>query len=85
LPARWLGPWISGSAVTPDLLSETGYSYLLDWCMDDQPVFLRVRSEGRILAVPYPLERNDIPAIVRRNVGGSEFADMIVDTFDEML
>ena len=83
-PAGWLGPWISESAVTPDLLSEAGYSYLLDWCMDDQPVFMRVRSGGRILAVPYPQELNDIPAIVRRNVGGSEFADMIVDAFDEM-
>jgi hypothetical protein len=53
--------------------------------MDDQPVFLRVRNGGRILAVPYPQELNDIPAIVVRKVGGSEFADMIVDTFDEML
>jgi hypothetical protein len=71
--------------VTPDHLAETGYSYLLDWCMDDQPVFLRARNGGRILAVPYPQEINDIPAIVARKVGASEFADMIVDTFDEML
>ena len=38
-PAGWLGPWISQSSVTPDLLAEAGYSYLLDWCMDDQPVW----------------------------------------------
>ena len=37
-PLGWLGPWISQSAVTPDLLAEAGYHYLLDWCMDDQPV-----------------------------------------------
>jgi allantoinase len=84
-PAGWLGPWISESAVTPDLLAEAGYRYLLDWAMDDQPVFLRVRNGGRILSVPYPQELNDIPAIVARKVGGAEFADMIVDTFDEML
>ena len=84
-PAGWLGPWISESAVTPDLLAEAGYSYVLDWCMDDQPIFLRVRGGGRILAVPYQQELNDIPAIVARKVGGAEFADMIVDTFDEML
>jgi hypothetical protein len=35
--------------------------------------------------VPYPQELNDIPAIVARKVGAAEFADMIVDTFDEML
>jgi len=84
-PQGWLGPWISESAVTPDLLAEAGYRYLLDWAMDDQPVFLRVRNGGRILALPYPQELNDIPAIVARKVGASEFADMIVDTFDEML
>jgi allantoinase len=84
-PQGWLGPWISESAVTPDLLAEAGYRYLLDWAMDDQPVFLRVRTGGRILAVPYPQELNDIPAIIVRKVGGSAFADMIVDTFDEML
>jgi allantoinase len=84
-PSGWLGPWISESAVTPDLLAEAGYSYVLDWCMDDQPIFLRVRGGGRLLAVPYPQEVNDIPAIVARKVGAEDFADIIVDTFDEML
>ena len=83
-PRGWLGPWISESAVTPDLLQEAGYSYLLDWCMDDQPVWMRTRH-GRILSVPYPQELNDIPMIVGRKIGGDAFADMIVDTFDEMI
>jgi len=83
-PEGWLGPWISESAVTADLLAEAGYRYLLDWAMDDQPIFLRTRGGGRILSVPYPQELNDIPAIVARNASGSEFADMIVDGFDEM-
>ncbi len=82
-PAGWLGPWIAQSAVTPDLLQEAGYRYLLDWCHDDQPTWFRTRK-GRILSVPYPQELNDIPAIVARKVGGSEFADMIVDQVDEM-
>jgi peptidoglycan/xylan/chitin deacetylase (PgdA/CDA1 family) len=82
-PAGWLGPWISQSRVTPDLLQEAGYSYLLDWCMDDQPVWFRTRK-GRILSVPYPQELNDIPMIVGRRIGGDAFADMIVDNFDEM-
>ncbi|MBM3644460.1 MAG: polysaccharide deacetylase [Alphaproteobacteria bacterium] len=83
-PAGWLGPWISQSRLTPDLLAEAGYGYLLDWCMDDQPVRFRCRGGRSILAVPYPQELNDIPAIVARRVGASEFADMIVDQFDEM-
>jgi allantoinase len=84
-PAGWLGPWISESAATPDLLAEAGYRYVLDWAMDDQPVYLRVRGGGRLLAVPYPQELNDIPAIVARQASGADFADMIVDAFDEML
>ncbi|KAF0104546.1 MAG: polysaccharide deacetylase [Rhodospirillaceae bacterium] len=84
-PEGWLGPWISHSHVTPDLLAEAGYRYLLDWCMDDQPVWFRCRGARRILAVPYPQEVNDIPQIAGRKIGGDAFADIIVDQFDEML
>ena len=79
-PQGWLGPWISQSRVTPDLLQEAGYSYLLDWCHDDQPVWMKTRK-GRILSVPYPQELNDIPQIVARKREGANFADMIMDTF----
>ena len=84
-PEGWLGPWISHSHVTPDLLAEAGYRYLLDWCMDDQPIWFRCRGDKRILAVPYPQEVNDIPQIVGRKVGGEAFADIVIDQFDEML
>ena len=82
-PRGWLGPWIAESRVTPDLLKEAGYDFVLDWCMDDQPVWMETRA-GRLLAVPYPQELNDIPAIVGRKMNGDAFADMIVDQFDEM-
>ena len=83
-PAGWLSPWIAETERTPDLLQEAGYRYLLDWCMDDQPVWMRTRA-GRILALPYPQELNDSAAIIGRQVGAQDFADMIVDQFDEML
>lgn len=82
-PKGWLGPWIAESRATPDLLKEAGYAYVLDWCHDDQPIWLRTRG-GPLLSVPYPQELNDIPAIAVRRQGASEFADMIVDQFDEM-
>jgi len=82
-PAGWLGPWISQSRATPDLLREAGYAYLLDWCHDDQPTRLATRA-GPILSVPYPQELNDIPAIVGRRIEGPAFAEMIVDAFEEM-
>ena len=83
-PAGWLGPWISHSHAPLDLLAEAGYRYLLDWCMDDQPIWFRCRDGRKIMAVPYPQEINDIPAIAARKENASHFADMIVDQFDEM-
>ena len=71
-PRGWLGPWISQSHVTPDLLQEAGYNYLLDWCHDDQPVWMKTRK-GRILSVPYPQELNDIPQIVGAQARGRRF------------
>jgi peptidoglycan/xylan/chitin deacetylase (PgdA/CDA1 family) len=84
-PTGWLGPWISQSRVTPDLLAEAGYAYCLDWAMDEQPAFLRTRGGRRLLAVPYPQELNDIPMVMARNASGADFADAVIDGFDEML
>jgi peptidoglycan/xylan/chitin deacetylase (PgdA/CDA1 family) len=82
-PQGWLGPWISQSPLTPDLLQEAGYRYMLDWCHDDQPTWMKTRK-GRILSVPHPQELNDIPQIVARKREGGEFARMIVDAFEVM-
>jgi peptidoglycan/xylan/chitin deacetylase (PgdA/CDA1 family) len=82
-PTGWLSPWIAESAVTPDLLARAGYRYTLNWCHDDQPTVMRT-AHGPLCAVPYPQELNDIPMIVARQMTGPDFADMIVDQFDEM-
>jgi allantoinase len=84
LPAGWLSPWISESPVTPDLLQEAGFRYTLNWCHDDQPTLLATRS-GSLWSVPYPQELNDIPMIVGRQMDAKDFAQMIIDQFDEML
>ena len=83
-PRGWLSPWIAESHVTPDLLQEAGYAYTLNWCMDDQPVWMRTRA-GRILAIPYPQEANDIPAIVARKDGARAFAELVQQDFRERL
>ncbi|MGY4803216.1 polysaccharide deacetylase family protein [Teichococcus aerofrigidensis] len=84
-PRGWLSPWIAESAFTPDLLAEAGYRYTLNWCADDQPIWLRTRGEGRLLAIPYPQEVNDIPSIVARKDGAERFAAMIEADFLERL
>ena len=79
-----MGPAAAESNVTPDLLKEAGYTYVMDWPADDQPFWLRTRS-GPILSVPYPAELNDSASIIHRENTAREFADMIVDQFDEMV
>lgn len=83
-PRGWLSPWIAESHATPDLLAEAGYQYTLNWCADDQPIWMQTRA-GRLLAIPYPQEVNDIPSIVARKDGAAQFADMIVEDFEERL
>ena len=83
-PTGWMGPAALESKTTPDLLKEAGYTHLLDWPVDDQPIWFRTRS-GPLLSVPYPVELNDFGTLLARDHTGREFADMIVDQFEEML
>ncbi|MVW72290.1 polysaccharide deacetylase family protein [Bordetella sp. 15P40C-2] len=84
-PTGWLSPWIAESHLTPDLLAESGYRYTLNWCHDDQPTQLCTRDGGQLWSIPYPQEVNDIPMIVARQMDGKDFAQLIIDNFDEML
>jgi allantoinase len=83
-PLGWLSPWISESVDTPDLLAETGYKYTLNWAHDDQPIKFKTKMSG-LWSIPYPQELNDIPMIIARQMDARDFADVIVDNFDEML
>lgn len=83
-PEGWLGPGLAQGGVTLDLLKEAGYRYAMDWPVDDQPIWMRTRA-GRILSVPYPLEVNDLPSMVYRHDSGRQFAEMVIDQFDELL
>ncbi|MBN8965503.1 MAG: polysaccharide deacetylase family protein [Rhizobiales bacterium] len=83
-PKGWLGGSVTETRVTLDLLKEAGYRYVLDWPCDDQPIWMKTRS-GPILSVPYPFELNDIGQVIQRKHSPAQFADMIVDQFDEQV
>jgi len=83
-PTGWMSPWLSNSETTMDLLQEAGYRYVMDWTMDDQPIWIKTRG-GRLLSMPYPVEANDNRGIVWYRYTSSEFTDMLIDNFDEML
>jgi len=84
-PSGWLSPYLTPSDNTTDLLAQAGYDYTLDWgILDEQPFWVKSVA-GPLLSMPYPIELNDQPAIVYRQNTAIEYADMIIDNFDEML
>jgi peptidoglycan/xylan/chitin deacetylase (PgdA/CDA1 family) len=83
-PGGWSSPWLTQTPNTIDLLAKSGYRYLLDLRADDQPVWLE-SSGGRMLSIPYALELNDSSSVIGRQVDASDFADMIIDEFEELL
>lgn len=83
-PTGWSSPWLAHTPNTLDLLRQAGYGYVLDFGLDDRPVWLTTRS-GPLLHIPYALELNDSSTAIGRLASGRDFATMIVDQFDEML
>jgi peptidoglycan/xylan/chitin deacetylase (PgdA/CDA1 family) len=81
-PRGWLGPALTETFNTPALLAELGYTYVLDWCCDDQPFDLTV--EGMI-SVPYSVDINDITLYLGRNLAGEEYVRMVIDALDQLV
>jgi allantoinase len=65
-PMGWLAPYISQTNDSLDLLKEAGYRYMMDWPLDDQPVWFDTKH-GPILSIPYSHDLNDsLEAVSRR-------------------
>ncbi|MDF9839790.1 MULTISPECIES: polysaccharide deacetylase family protein [unclassified Paenibacillus] len=80
-PKGWLGPALSETFNTPDLLAEEGFEYVADWVNDDQPYPMKVRNNS-LCSIPYSIEINDITAFLGLHRSSEEFAQMIIDQFD---
>lgn len=82
-PAGWSSPWLQHRATTLSNLRAIGFKYLLDFRLDDQPVWLATDA-GPILSIPYAAELNDSTTMIGRGAGAEDFAGMIVDEFKEL-
>jgi peptidoglycan/xylan/chitin deacetylase (PgdA/CDA1 family) len=80
-PKGWLGPALTSTMNTTAVLAELGFTYTLDWAVDDQPFDMNVPS-GRLLSVPYSSEVNDIPLNHLHHASGPELRDAIIDQFE---
>jgi allantoinase len=82
-PRGWLGPGLTETWETPDLLAEEGYGYVADWVLDDQPVWLKTRTRP-ILNLPYTQECNDVAMMLIQHHKASEYCDRALDQFDQI-
>ncbi len=62
-PAGLLGPCVTNSPWTMDLIAEAGMRYHADWVHDDIPVPIATRSGRPLVSVPYNYDINDGPAL----------------------
>ena len=76
-----LGPSITSTVNTPDLLAEAGLKYYTDWYHDDQPFPIKVK-QGKLISVPYAIELNDLVSINGQGHDIAYFAQNIKDQFD---
>jgi peptidoglycan/xylan/chitin deacetylase (PgdA/CDA1 family) len=77
----WLGPALTETDNTLDLLAEAGIQYVADWCNDELPYRLRTKN-GTMVAMPYTLELGDIPIFLSHGCTGEDFYRIATDQFD---
>jgi peptidoglycan/xylan/chitin deacetylase (PgdA/CDA1 family) len=77
----WIGPFLSETMNTPNILADMGIEYLCDFTADDQPFRFNTKT-GSLISVPYSLEMNDVPAFLNLGQSAEAFGDMIIDQFD---
>ena len=77
-----LGPAVSNTVRTPDLMAEAGLIYHADWLHDDQPIPINV-DNGPLVSVPYSIELNDVPVFLHHH-DTAEFVEMVKAQFDTL-
>jgi peptidoglycan/xylan/chitin deacetylase (PgdA/CDA1 family) len=82
-PRGWLGPGLTETWETPDILVEEGFDYVCDWVLDDEPVVLKTRTKPMV-NVPYTQECNDVAMMLIQHHKASEYHDRAVDQFDQI-
>jgi allantoinase len=81
-PRGWIGPILTETFDTPQLLADLGYDHVLDWGgADDQP-FLLDSVSPPVACLPYALELNDATLFVGRNLSGPDFEQSLIDQFE---
>jgi peptidoglycan/xylan/chitin deacetylase (PgdA/CDA1 family) len=82
-PKGWLGPGLTETWETLDVLAEEGIEYVSDWVNDDVPYDIETPA-GPLVSVPYTLELNDITVMALHHHASSEWLTRARDQFDRL-
>jgi peptidoglycan/xylan/chitin deacetylase (PgdA/CDA1 family) len=82
-PVGWLGPGLTQTLDTPDLLTAAGIKYIGDWVHDDEPTTIRTRN-GPLVTLPYSVELNDIPMMIVQHHQSDYLLKRAIDQFDRL-
>jgi allantoinase len=82
--AGMLGPNITATDETPDVMAARGMRYHADWVHDERPSPLLSRGGARLVALPYSYELNDAPLLMRSHVEGDGYVDRCLRQLDRL-
>jgi peptidoglycan/xylan/chitin deacetylase (PgdA/CDA1 family) len=82
-PLGWLGPGLTQTLETPDLLAAAGIKYIGDWVHDDEPTTIRTLN-GPLVTLPYSVELNDIPMMIVQHHQSDYLLRRAIDQFDRL-
>jgi peptidoglycan/xylan/chitin deacetylase (PgdA/CDA1 family) len=82
-PIGWLGPGLTETLETPELLVDAGIKYIGDWVYDDEPTIIRTAS-GPLVTLPYSVELNDIPMMIVKHHEAAYWRQSCTDYFDRL-
>jgi allantoinase len=80
-PVGWLGPGLTQTFETPDLLAKAGIQYTGDFLYDDEPTEIQT-AHGPLVTLPYSAETNDIPMMIVQHHEAEYWTQKCIDMFD---
>ena len=82
-PVGWLGPGLTQTEETPELLAAAGIKYIGDWVYDDEPTEIAT-ANGPLVTLPYTVELNDIPMMIVQHHESEYLMRRTIDQFDRL-
>ncbi len=82
-PVGWLGPGLTQTYDTPDILAAAGVKYIGDWVYDDEPTVIQTAT-GPLVTLPYSVELNDIPMMIVQHHESGYWQRRCCDQFDRL-